>query len=50
MKKAIIKTGMIIQLSGRTAEVIAIRGDKAKIKPSGESCRWLKITNLRLAD
>ena len=33
--------------SGRTAEIIALKGDKAKIRPAGESARWVKIDDLQ---
>ena len=49
MTKKDAKIGTIVQLAGRTAEIIAIRGDQAKIRPAGESSRWIKISELTKA-
>jgi len=46
MKKKDVKIGTVVQLAGRTAEIIDIKGDKAKVRPAGESSRWVKISDL----
>jgi hypothetical protein len=50
MKKAEIKIGMTVEMSGRNAEVLAIKGNDVKVRPAGESSRWVKISDLKKID
>jgi len=46
MKKTEIRIGMEITYSNRKAVVEKIKGDKVKVRPSGESSRWIKISDI----
>lgn len=45
MKKK-IKIGMDVSYHGRNAIIMKIKGYRAKIRPYGESARWVKLEDV----
>uniref|UniRef100_A0A6M3LW20 Uncharacterized protein n=1 Tax=viral metagenome TaxID=1070528 RepID=A0A6M3LW20_9ZZZZ len=46
MERKDAKIGAVVQLAGRTATIIKVKGNKASVRPVGESARWVQIDDL----
>ncbi len=50
MKRKEIKIKMEVSYNGRTSVVEKIKGNKAKVRPYGESSMWRNISDLEKCD
>ena len=48
MEKKDVRIGMVV--GPRPTEVIKLQGNKVKVRPFGESARWVKISDLTEID